>query len=183
MDRPELERYCARCGYPLRGLAGSRCPECGRYFSLIDPTTFSLSPQPPRVSSPLLVVAVVILIGVGLVAILSNGSGGSSIRQVPEGKTDAALVALANSTNGLILDACPLPTTDILQIITDSDKRIDSDSLYDGWGRLIVLDCISENPYGTACQFRSNGKNAKDERGSGDDISGPAFIICDQLSP
>lgn len=39
---------CLNCSYPLRGLTGPRCPECGRPFDPTDPTTMnvgrSLSP-------------------------------------------------------------------------------------------------------------------------------------------
>ncbi|HRR84538.1 MAG TPA: hypothetical protein P5316_05955 [Phycisphaerae bacterium] len=33
---PQLGLECNGCGYPLRGLPGDQCPECGREFSLTD---------------------------------------------------------------------------------------------------------------------------------------------------
>lgn len=33
---PHLGLECDGCGYPLRGLPGDQCPECGREFSLTD---------------------------------------------------------------------------------------------------------------------------------------------------
>lgn len=36
---PESAR-CWGCGYPLRGLRSSRCPECGRAFELSDPGSY-----------------------------------------------------------------------------------------------------------------------------------------------
>jgi len=36
-----LAMYCLGCRYPLRGLTGDACPECGRRFDAQDPTTYS----------------------------------------------------------------------------------------------------------------------------------------------
>jgi len=33
--------YCLECGYSLHGLTTSACPECGRPFSLAEPSTFA----------------------------------------------------------------------------------------------------------------------------------------------
>ena len=38
-EMPETVR-CLGCGYRLRGLAGTVCPECGRRFDPADPTTY-----------------------------------------------------------------------------------------------------------------------------------------------
>jgi hypothetical protein len=38
---PRLLPLCLDCNYSLRGLAESRCPECGREFNIQDPTTFN----------------------------------------------------------------------------------------------------------------------------------------------
>ncbi len=45
------ERYCLGCGYPLFGLPEPRCPECGRAFDPLDPSTFALSPKQPWITS------------------------------------------------------------------------------------------------------------------------------------
>lgn len=42
-DRDDSPR-CARCGYPLAGIAESRCPECGDVFDLANPATFNPPP-------------------------------------------------------------------------------------------------------------------------------------------
>jgi hypothetical protein len=36
----EDEATCLHCGYSLRGLRAARCPECGREFDPLDPSTF-----------------------------------------------------------------------------------------------------------------------------------------------
>lgn len=41
------EAACLRCGYLLRGLSGTCCPECGGIFDPADPSTFA-----PHVKSP-----------------------------------------------------------------------------------------------------------------------------------
>jgi len=38
---PRLLPLCLDCNYSLRGLAQSRCPECGREFNIQDPTSFN----------------------------------------------------------------------------------------------------------------------------------------------
>ena len=38
---PRLLPLCLDCNYSLRGLAQSRCPECGREFHIQDPTSFN----------------------------------------------------------------------------------------------------------------------------------------------
>jgi ribosomal protein L37E len=40
----ESEIRCRSCGYQLRGLTQSVCPECGRAFDLADPQTFESRP-------------------------------------------------------------------------------------------------------------------------------------------
>ena len=40
----ELEIRCLSCGYQLRGLSQSVCPECGRAFDPSDPKTFESRP-------------------------------------------------------------------------------------------------------------------------------------------
>ena len=40
--------FCLTCFYDLRGLAVSRCPECGRPFSAGNPKSFSPTPRPER---------------------------------------------------------------------------------------------------------------------------------------
>jgi hypothetical protein len=52
VDNPNSTRstdnaFCLACGYPLRALPTSRCPECGRPFDPADPRTMSLG-QPLR---------------------------------------------------------------------------------------------------------------------------------------
>lgn len=42
-DRTFEEAHCRGCGYPLRGLPGSACPECGRTFDRSNPRTFDHS--------------------------------------------------------------------------------------------------------------------------------------------
>ncbi|HEY8667254.1 MAG TPA: hypothetical protein VIL86_11345 [Tepidisphaeraceae bacterium] len=39
--------YCRTCGYLLRGLQTSRCPECGKTFDRADPRTFRKKPKRP----------------------------------------------------------------------------------------------------------------------------------------
>src|SRR5215217_6210412 len=46
---PAAAAYCRRCGYPLRGLAGGRCPECGGAFDLTNRKTFARKPPRPAV--------------------------------------------------------------------------------------------------------------------------------------
>src|SRR4051812_6279677 len=38
----ETTGLCWECGYPLRGLASNRCPECGRPFDPADATTMNM---------------------------------------------------------------------------------------------------------------------------------------------
>lgn len=45
---------CLDCKYPLRGLTGNRCPECGREFDPGDPNTMYFRRVPGRVTSFLL---------------------------------------------------------------------------------------------------------------------------------
>jgi hypothetical protein len=40
-NNSETSRYCLGCGYCLTGLTESRCPECGRTFTLEDNSTFA----------------------------------------------------------------------------------------------------------------------------------------------
>ena len=37
--------FCLRCSYPLEGLIGSRCPECGHAFNPNDSSTFTHCPR------------------------------------------------------------------------------------------------------------------------------------------
>ena len=39
---------CRSCGYSLRGLAGSACPECGSVYDGADPTTFRMADRGAR---------------------------------------------------------------------------------------------------------------------------------------
>lgn len=43
-------RYCLECSYLLLGLAGNRCPECGREFDPFDPSTY-LDHPPERMEA------------------------------------------------------------------------------------------------------------------------------------
>ena len=45
---------CRNCGYPLRQLPTTRCPECGRAFDPTDPTTMDLGRRPGHVGRWLL---------------------------------------------------------------------------------------------------------------------------------
>lgn len=44
----QLDAWCQRCGYPLRGLPEPVCPECGRGFDPDDSTTFETLPPAVR---------------------------------------------------------------------------------------------------------------------------------------
>jgi hypothetical protein len=47
---PRDGALCLGCNYPLRGLLGNRCPECGRPFDPDDPWTMNVGrPMPPLV--------------------------------------------------------------------------------------------------------------------------------------
>ena len=41
------EMYCLDCNYPLNGVAGDNCPECGGWFDAHDATTYSDHPRAP----------------------------------------------------------------------------------------------------------------------------------------
>jgi hypothetical protein len=41
--------YCRRCGYDLRGLSSSLCPECGARFDPADPSTFDRNRRSQRI--------------------------------------------------------------------------------------------------------------------------------------
>lgn len=46
MPYPPNDATCLQCGYPLRGLSTSRCPECGRAFDPLRPETFRRPDDP-----------------------------------------------------------------------------------------------------------------------------------------
>src|ERR1051326_3868290 len=39
-----IAAFCIRCGYPLNGVVGRKCPECGRGFDPRDPSTWARGP-------------------------------------------------------------------------------------------------------------------------------------------
>ncbi len=53
-DVPAAAR-CLGCRYPLRGLDGRRCPECGQAFDPADPASMRLPGRPPRRRPPVFV--------------------------------------------------------------------------------------------------------------------------------
>lgn len=64
--------FCLKCGYSLRGQQEERCPECGTPYDSDDPRTYLTSDQlRSRRYRPILRVgvAVVVLVGLGVVAI------------------------------------------------------------------------------------------------------------------
>ena len=44
---PPWQGYCRSCGYLLRGLTASRCPECGQAFDRGNPKTYRKKPKRP----------------------------------------------------------------------------------------------------------------------------------------
>ncbi len=44
-DETSEHPRCCGCGYSLRGLDASACPECGRGYDLDDPSTYQLLPS------------------------------------------------------------------------------------------------------------------------------------------
>lgn len=60
---------CARCGYPLRGLARPVCPECGLEFHPDVAGTFQYGPRPSRARPVVARIAFALLVGAFLLAI------------------------------------------------------------------------------------------------------------------
>ena len=48
MDPAVPSGYCTSCDYPLAGVPGTVCPECGRAFDPADPKTFAAKPGARR---------------------------------------------------------------------------------------------------------------------------------------
>ena len=62
--------FCLGCGYALRGLTETRCPECGRAFDPFDPRTMRVPGFPKRPPPKPLPFAVVIVLWSVLAALL-----------------------------------------------------------------------------------------------------------------
>jgi hypothetical protein len=60
MTAPEA-MLCLGCGYDLRGLPENRCPECGRAFDPVDPTTFAAGMRDGRPYLALSVLSAVVV--------------------------------------------------------------------------------------------------------------------------
>jgi hypothetical protein len=61
--------YCRSCRYPLQGLSGPRCPECGRSFDPSDVLTFSRYQRDATRWPTLAAVAWLVLAGLSTVSL------------------------------------------------------------------------------------------------------------------